>query len=164
MTPFPKPKCEKCRRVARSGHVCKPRKAIPRTALGTRTAAPLRGKKPPRTNPKRQKVNRLRVYHSTERIGFVASLPCIVLQCWDGPCHGHHTAVDGMGRKGPYQSVVPLCPTHHDAWHRMGRESFLAAHPLRHGWTPEDHAAEVQRLFLAFESDSWGDRLGVANA
>jgi hypothetical protein len=63
-----------------------------------------------------------REYHSDERRRWVAELPCLV--CSMTPCENCHTQNDGMGRKGSYTTIVPLCACHHRESHAIGVRSF----------------------------------------
>ena len=62
-------------------------------------------------------------YGSKARVAFVSGLPCGV--CGAGPCHNHHCRTDGMSRKGPSSSVVPLCGKCHTRIHSIGALSIL---------------------------------------
>ena len=62
-------------------------------------------------------------YGSKGRVAFVSELPCAV--CGAGPCHNHHCRADGMSRKGPSTSVVPLCGKCHNRIHTIGSLSML---------------------------------------
>jgi len=66
-----------------------------------------------------------RIYHSDERVAFVASLPCIV--CRSFPCDNMHIKGDGVARKAGYQWIVPCCRTHHEDAHRVGIKTFAKA-------------------------------------
>jgi hypothetical protein len=86
-------------------------------------------------NPKRRASEFARCYGSKERVAFVKSLPCIVRRSLsfavcDGEIHNHHTKNDGIGRKGPASSIVPLCSRHHELLHEGGSEAFSDAYGL----------------------------------
>lgn len=62
-----------------------------------------------------------RTYHSVERVMFVKyAMQCEVPGCGHFPCECAHIEGEGMGRKGHYTMIVPLCAHHH----RTGRFSF----------------------------------------
>lgn len=68
-------------------------------------------------NAKRRASQFARCYHSRERVRFVKSLGCCIRHV--APCRpkdpidNAHTEKDGKGIKGPYQSIAPLCRSHH---------------------------------------------------
>lgn len=66
----------------------------------------------------RSKEEFARIYGSEERVRTIKALPCAVPECMGGPCDNHHLKNGGLGRKGPWQSIVPLCFMHHEAYHR----------------------------------------------
>jgi hypothetical protein len=86
----------------------------------TRRTPLQRGKPPRKVNPKRRKSEFARCYHSRQRVRWVKSLPCLVcasispllIHC-TGPSDNAHTVTDGMGRKAGYDTIVPLCRSHH---------------------------------------------------
>lgn len=81
-----------------------------------------RGKPPKQRNAKRRRSEFARCYHSKARIRFVASLPCAA----DGnddrriPRENAHSQNDGMGRKGHYTTILPLCHRCHHKQHQSG--------------------------------------------
>lgn len=131
--------------IRRKTPLPRPTKPIARSAIKSRA------KRPPKRNVKRQQSEFARTVHSRARQRFVSGLNCVVNTCMDGPCHGHHIENGGMGRKGPYTSIVPLCPAHHRFLHQHGPLGFAASFPLRHGWTLADWAVEVERLWGGHE-------------
>lgn len=50
-----------------------------------------------------------RCYGSAKRCAWIRDQPCV--RCSSTPCVNAHVRVDGMGRKGPYQQIVPMCST-----------------------------------------------------
>ena len=94
-------------------------------------AKKLRSKKPIRArNPKRQASEFARCFHSRDRVRFVKSLPCLYCSSLSpfiasvtGPSDNAHTVKEGMGRRGPYTSIVPLCRNHH-RWYDERRGPF----------------------------------------
>lgn len=104
MSTFPKPKCARCRKVARAGHACPTPRAIARSSL------PTRGDRPPRKNRQRQAREWPRAYGSKARVKFVSRLPCAACgYAGRVPRDCAHTVTDGMGRKGHYTTIIPLC-------------------------------------------------------
>ena len=76
----------------------------------------------------------VRTYHSKERCAFISSLPCCACG-GSGSENAHGPDSDaGMGRKGGYKSILPLCgPGYsgcHATLHRIGVESFERASGL----------------------------------
>lgn len=55
-----------------------------------------------------------RIYHSKERVAYVKSWPCCV--CGSVPSDNAHTTGFGMGIKAGYETIIPLCRTHHRAY------------------------------------------------
>ena len=82
-----------------------------------------------------------RSFHSDQRVKFVQSLPCRV--CGSVPSENAHTQGGGTGRKGPYQSIIPLCPRHHQEAHQHGHKTFAT----RHGINLEALAAQVEGMW-----------------
>ena len=70
-------------------------------------------------------------YHSKARVEFVAALPCCACGRRDEPSENHHVWGEGMGRKGPYVAIVPLCNRCHYRYHTIGKLSMLQAVKLR---------------------------------
>lgn len=162
--------CLKCSYVGATGpkHAGCPFFAVQMPQRDTRpVSVPKPPPRPPRKrkavkrrNPKRQRSEFARCYHSKERVAFVKALPCIV--CGHGPCDNAHIESDGMGRKAHYTKIVPLCcmPSdapnspgyergHHGRMHRLGVGTFL--HQYRN---PPDLAAAA-----AATEKRWQDRL-----
>ena len=84
-------------------------------------------KRPPRP-PKAKNATRAaseftRTYHSEERVMWVQSLPCVVQPC-SHPSENVHVEGDGAGRRAGYESVVPMCRSHHRELHRVGVTEF----------------------------------------
>ena len=55
-----------------------------------------------------------RIYGPPARRAWVKSLPCIV--CGHVPSENAHTENGGMGRKADYDTIAPMCRTHHRAF------------------------------------------------
>lgn len=106
-----------------------------------------------RRNPKRQRSEFARCYHSRERVRFVKSLGCVVCTMLSpffglataGKCHNAHTETGGMGRKADYTTIVPLCPVHHKRYdeHLDPCDSEKARQLIKAA------AAQVEKLWLA---------------
>ncbi len=61
-----------------------------------------------------------RIYGSRARVAWVKHQPCIVCVALsplfgrtDGSSHNAHTETGGMGYKADYDTIVPLCASHH---------------------------------------------------
>jgi len=80
------------------------------------TVVKIRGPAHTRANKAREKF--AREYGSTERVGWVKSLPCCC--CGRTPSENAHTANGGMGRKAGYATIAPLCTMHHQTIHQHG--------------------------------------------
>lgn len=98
-----------------------------------------------RTPAQRKRDRIARAFGPIERVRWVQSLPCLV--CGDSPCENAHSVGGGMGRRADYQTIVPLCPTHHREQHQMGTKSFQA----RYGVSLTDRAAQIQQAWTRRE-------------
>ena len=81
-----------------------------------------------KTNPVRRAREYARAYGSKARVKFVKALGCF--QCGAAVAENAHLhgSKSGMGRKGPYTDIVPLCRTCHtryDAYTLMPNEAQL---------------------------------------
>lgn len=81
-----------------------------------------------KTNPVRRAREFARAYGSKARVKFVKALGCF--QCGAAVAENAHLhgSKSGMGRKGPYTDIVPLCRTCHtryDAYTLMPNEAQL---------------------------------------
>lgn len=87
-----------------------------------RSAPPKRSRVKPRQTwikPKKRSASEFaRIYGSKARVKWMKLQPCVV--CDWAPSDGHHTENGGTSRKGPAESIVPLCRLHHDEFHRFG--------------------------------------------
>lgn len=64
--------------------------------------------------PKKRSASEFRrIYGSRQRVEAIKAMRCTVPHCPHGPCHNAHTEGGGMGRKAGWETIVPLCPTHH---------------------------------------------------
>jgi hypothetical protein len=94
-----------------------------------------------------------RIYHSRERVRFVATMPCLVRdRMCDGPIQNAHTANGGMGRKAGYETVVPLCRWHHNQLHHVGAETFQRGHHVTLAWSAGSVEALWQRALAGERS------------
>lgn len=73
-----------------------------------------------KVNPKRKASEFARCFHSRARVRFVKALPCVYcaglspfIAAVAGPSDNAHTVKEGMGRRGHYSTIVPLCRSHH---------------------------------------------------
>jgi hypothetical protein len=86
-----------------------------------------RGRIETRTRTKAERETKFqREYGSPERVEWIAQHGC--LACGRTPSENAHTANGGMSRKGPPESIAPLCHTHHRELHRVGVRTFEARH------------------------------------
>lgn len=111
--------------IARSGETRTPRKRKPRTASEF-----------------------ARIYHSRKRVLWVKARRCIAARhacVCVGEMQNAHTENGGMGRKGPYTSIVPACFLHHTQMHQMGARWFEARYDL----SLKARAAVTQRAWRA---------------
>lgn len=74
-----------------------------------------------KVNRKRKDREFARAYHSKERVLFVKSLGCLYCRMTFGcsaypDVHNAHTENGGSGRKAGYETIIPLCATHHRAY------------------------------------------------
>lgn len=111
-------------------------------AKGTATA-PKHGKarKTPLRPKKRTSEEFARIYHSEERVQWVASLRC-ACGCNGTPCENAHTTNDGVGRKAGYETIIPLTPR----CHRLQTDKGWGAIGLNRGEAMAI-ARDVQRLW-----------------
>lgn len=101
--------------------------------------APLKRKTPLRqVNRKRREKERERSYGPPGRREWVAQQPCIVWDCKNRPCENAHVNPEGhpsgMGRKGDYTQIVPMCHDHHQELHQIGERTFEDRHELDLGF------------------------------
>ena len=79
-------------------------------------------------NTQRRARERERAYGPPERRKWISELPCSVPGCGLGPSENAHVSPEnepsGMGRKGDYQYVIPLCHHHHQELHNSGQRTF----------------------------------------
>ena len=87
-------------------------------------------------NAKKKRDKFAREFCSDERIQHVKDLGCLVQMHGHtpGPCsdaiHNHHTQNGGMGRKGDFDTIVPLCVRHHREVHDKGVRTFEKTYGL----------------------------------
>ena len=94
-----------------------------RTPLPKRRTPIRRSGPPKQRNAKRKASEFARCYGSKARVAFVASLYC-ACGCGRTPCENAHTITGGIGRKGPYQSIIPLTANCHRRQHVEGWEAI----------------------------------------
>ena len=87
-----------------------------------------------------------RCYGSKARVAFVQSLPCLL--CGRTPSDNAHLhGYGGMGTKGPYDTIIPLCRFCHRDYDEAGAMSSL-----RMPWDAgEAFAAYVESLWLRWQ-------------
>jgi len=86
-------------------------------------------------NRERRSTESQRAYGPSARRRWVQGLPCCVRGCANGWIQNVHisptgTGPSGIGRKGDYKHVVPMCKTHHDELHRLGQKTFERKHDI----------------------------------
>jgi hypothetical protein len=64
-----------------------------------------------------------RAFHSSARVAFVKTLPCIACRTTGAVRQNHHTRSGGKGRRSDYHNIVPLCHGCHERVHRAGPSS-----------------------------------------
>lgn len=64
-----------------------------------------------------------RAFHSSARVAFVKTLPCIACRTTSAVRQNHHTRSGGKGRRSDYTTIVPLCHGCHERVHRAGPSS-----------------------------------------
>lgn len=106
-----------------------------------------------RSNPVRKAKEFARTYHSSERVEFVKSLPCLVADCRSrlsstSERDNAHLVPDGLSRKGHYTKIVPLCRAHHRILdeHPEGRAGFEGEFYVE----LEAMAADTERLWCEY--------------
>lgn len=135
-----------------------PKRSAPprRTSWLARGTKPIpRGTKPKAVNRKRKASEFARTYHSRARVAFVKSLGCVYCTALHplfgivsaGKSDNAHTEGGGMGRKGPYTSIVPLDRTHHRMYDE--RRGPFADEAVRAAIASA--ALEVERMWLAHQ-------------
>lgn len=81
-----------------------------------------------KVNPERRARERERAYGPPERREWIQRQPCSVPGCTNRPSVNAHVDREGdpsgMGRKGDYTQIIPLCQPHHAEYHRIGQRSF----------------------------------------
>ena len=82
---------------------------------------PLKRSRPRAVNATRKAREFARCYHSEERVRFVKTLPCVACLPSRVPTepseNAHIPSRSGVGRKGDYDQIVPLCRPHHSVLH-----------------------------------------------
>jgi hypothetical protein len=66
-----------------------------------------------------------------DHLAWIRRQPCCVPECGRHPSEAHHVrtaANSGTGIKPSAFFAVPLCRSHHDAYHRLGRHTFERDH------------------------------------
>jgi hypothetical protein len=92
----------------------------PRRSSRKPSSPAIRKARPRARNAKRHGREWTRAYHSSARVAFVQSLPCLI--CGIVPSVCAHVGRKGAGasRKADYDQTVPLCQAHHDELHDHG--------------------------------------------
>jgi hypothetical protein len=84
-----------------------------------------------KVNSSRRQKERDRAYGPPERRAWVRSLPCCIKDCPNPSANVHvspENEPSGMGRKGDYCYIVPMCNFHHIQLHTLGQRSFNDLH------------------------------------
>jgi hypothetical protein len=99
-----------------------------------------------------RKVNRARkvgewarAYHSKAFVRFTKAAPCAA--CGRGPCDSAHTITGGMGRKGDWTTIIPLC------------SGINGCHAAQHrgGWASIGMTEEGRRRAAGYHRLAWAD-------
>lgn len=112
-----------------------------------RSASPIaRGKRPKSVNAKRKKSEWARAYHSEAFVRFTKAAPCAA----DGrmPSDAAHTENGGMGRKGDWTTIIPLCSGLNGCHAKQHRE----------GWGAIGMSEEGRRRAVANHQAAWAER------
>lgn len=72
-----------------------------------------------------------KTFRSKKYLEFIRSQPCLICQHPESDPHHETLSGKGTGLKGPDNETIPLCKTHHDERHRVGRETFYNKHGFR---------------------------------
>jgi len=103
---------------------------------------------------KRKPSEFARIYGSRKRVRWMKSQPCVFcaglspfFSRTDGSSHNAHTEHDGMGRKGSYLGIIPLCPTHHKRYD----ERLAPPHLPTIRKALANCAPKIERRWLAYE-------------
>lgn len=119
-------------------------------SLAKQRTKPTKARKRIKPNSKRQKTNRKKNFHLNERVDYIKSLPCLV--CGNTPSDNEHVRSRGAG--GTYKDIVPLCRTHHNERHQLGRDTF--GEKYGKDFTHEvllKKAAEIELQWLNYEKE-----------
>jgi hypothetical protein len=82
-----------------------------------------------RIKPKKRSTKEFaRIYGSEARVEWIAMRCCVA--CGFRGCENAHTAGDGVGRKGGYEKIIPLCATCHRLQHQIGAGTFAIRYQL----------------------------------
>lgn len=104
-----------------------------------------RGGPIPRVNVARHEKEWARTFHSLERCAFTKSRGCAV--CGARPSENAHSENDGKGRRGDFDTILPLCRKHHSELDAgEGREAFEAKYEL----SLAEEAAKLQAAWLVY--------------
>lgn len=104
-------------------------------------------------NKKRQAVEMPRKYGSSHRRTFIRSLPCSACGAEGYSQNAHVLKIDGgMGRKGSYLGIAPLCGPRYGlagchARYDQHRSKFFSRFPW---YDPKVICAEIERAYQAF--------------
>ncbi len=100
--------------------------------------------KPKRIKPKKRSTEEFaRIFHSLDRVKWVSRRCCVA--CGIRGCENAHTAGEGMGRRGDYTKIIPLCPECHRLQHQIGAGSFA----IRFNLNLRECAVATNRAWLA---------------
>ncbi len=113
------------------------------------------------TKAEKKRAKFAREFGSVERVEWVHEEPCVVCgYAGPKPRDNHHTKGDGTSRKGPYESIVPLCksrwnanlgmvvPGCHTLVHSEGVDTFRERRGITKEWA--ELAAETQSRWLEY--------------
>ena len=105
-----------------------------------------RGGRPNPVNKKRKKSEWARAYHSEAFVRFTKSAPCAA--DGRGPCDAAHTESGGAGRKGDWDTIIPLCSGINGCHAKQHRE----------GWAAIGMGEEGRKRAVAYHQAAWAER------
>lgn len=119
----------------------------PRKTYIQRSAPPRRSGRPKAVNRPRRASTFARCYGSKARVAWVRGLPCAACGVLGASQNAHVLGPDGMGRKGGYAGIAPLCgPRGTDEGCHRRFDTAKIAHAQ---FDPVAAAAGTERAWLA---------------
>lgn len=72
-----------------------------------------------------------------ELLDYYHQLPCVVCHCY-GTTVAHHIKTKGAGGDDSVENLIPLCTSHHQEIHNIGRDSMLERYQFLDGYLKRD--------------------------